>query len=440
MLDKRRRLPRIFLGWWMNLVTGVYSGLGHGFYGYGMSVLFKPIAADLGLSRAATSLATGIGRLEAGIEAPVTGWLSDRFGPKWVIVVGICITSTGLLLMNFINAPWAYYVVWGVIVAIGNNLALTIAVDKALTNWFIRKRGLALGIRFVIIGICGVIVLPIMTWLVTGYGWRTTCLIWAGVMFTGAPLSGYFVKQKRPEYYGQLPDGASVELESETDLDAMIARGVEYAADFEETEFTLRQAMKTPAFWLMTTAWLCSTVVVGGFNIHIIPFLTDMAIDETIASGMMAMMVFFTVPARFVGGLLADRIEKNHLQFLAAGAFLSQAIGVGAFLIHQSIFTVYIFLILYGFGSGANAPLRLTIGARYFGRKAFASIQGISSMFTAPISFLAPVYAGWVYDTTESYTNAFVLFAILATLAAFLMCLVRPPKPPTQVNDINKFL
>jgi MFS family permease len=175
-LVKRRRLPRIFLGWWMNLVTGIYSGLGHGFYGYGISVLFKPIATDLGLSRAATSLATGVGRLGAGIEAPFTGWLSDRFGPRWVIVVGICFASTGLLLMNFINSPWAYYVVWGVMVAIGNNLALTIAVDKALTNWFIRKRGLALGIRFVIIGICGVIVLPIMTWLVTDHGWRTTCL------------------------------------------------------------------------------------------------------------------------------------------------------------------------------------------------------------------------------------------------------------------------
>ena len=437
---KRGRFPRIFFGWWMNLVTGIYSGLGHGFYGYGMSVLFKHIAADLDLTRAATSFATGIGRLEAGIEAPLTGWLSDRFGPKWVIVVGICFASTGLVLMNFITSPWAYYVVWGVIVAIGNNLALTIAVDKALINWFIRKRGLALGIRFVIIGICGVIVLPIITWLVTTQSWRITCLIWAGVMFTGVPLSWYFVKQKRPEYYGLLPDGAAVESAPAADIDTMIGKGVEYAASFEEKEFTLREAMRTPAFWLITTAWLCAMVVVGGFNIHIIPFLTDMEIDETAASGMMAMMVFFTVPARFVGGFLADRIRKDRLQFLVAGAFLLQAIGMTAFLLNRSLAMVYVLLILYGFGSGAPVPLRLTIGGRYFGRKAFASIQGISSLFTAPVSFLAPIYAGWIYDTTGSYINAFILFAVLATFAAFLMCLVRPPKSPTQVTDVRKFL
>lgn len=437
---KRGGFPRIFFGWWMNLVTGIYSGLGHGFYGYGMSVLFKHIAADLGLGRAATSLATGIGRLEAGIEAPLTGWLSDRFGPKWVIVVGICIVGTGLVLMNFITSPWAYYVVWGVIIATGNNLALTIAVDKALANWFIRKRGLALGTRFVIIGICGVIVLPIITWLVTNQGWRITCLIWAGVMFTGVPLSWYFVKQKRPEYYGLLPDGATVESAPAADIDAMIGKGVEYAASFEETEFTVREAMRTPAFWLMTTSWLCATMVVGGFNIHIIPFLTDMKIDENVASGMMAMMVFFTVPARFVGGFLADRIRKDRLQFLVAAAFLLQAIGMTAFLLNRSLAMVYVFLVLYGFGSGAPVPLRLTIGGRYFGRKAFASIQGISSLFTAPVSFLAPVYAGWIYDTTGSYINAFKLFAVLATSAAFLMCLVRPPKPPAQVTDVRKFL
>lgn len=424
----------------MNLVTGIYSGLGHGFYGYGMSVLFKPIAADLGLSRAATSWATGIGRLQGGIEAPVTGWLSDKFGPKWVIVVGICIIVTGLVLMNFITSQWAYYLVWGVIVAIGNNLALTIAVDKALTNWFIRKRGLALGIRFVIIGICGVIVLPIITWLVTDQGWRITCLIWACVMFTGVPLLWYFVKQKRPEYYGLFPDGATVESTTAEDIDAMIGKGVEYAASFEENEFTLREAMRTPAFWLITTAWLCSMVVVGGFNIHIIPFLTDMEIDETVASGMMAMMVFFTVPARFVGGFLADRIRKDRLQFLVAGAFLLQTIGMTAYLLNRSLAMVYVLLILYGFGSGAPVPLRLTIGGRYFGRKAFASIQGVSSLFTAPVAFLAPVYAGWIYDTTGSYINAFIVFAVLATFAAFLMCLVRPPKPPTQVTDVRKFL
>ena len=265
-------------------------------------------------------------------------------------------------------------------------------------------------------------------------------MIWAGVMFTGVPLSWYFVKQKRPEYYGLLPDGAKVESGSEADIDAIIDKGVEYAASFDETEFTLRQAMRTRAYWMIVMAWACSHLVVGGINIHIIPFLTDMGIDPIVAGGMMAMMVFFTVPSRFLSGFLADRVRKERLQFLLAGAFLCQAIGIAAFLLNQTIAMVYVFLILYGFGSGATTPLKLLMGGRYFGRKAFASIQGTSMMFAAPLSLLAPVYAGWIYDTTGSYISAFITFAALATFATFLMFLVRPPKPPAQVTDVRKFM
>ncbi|MFC2011513.1 MFS transporter [Chloroflexota bacterium] len=439
-MAKKNRFPEIYLGWWMNLVTGISSGLGHGFNVYGMSVFFKSLSADLGLSRAATSWATGIGRLQGGIEAPITGWFSDRFGPKWVIIAGLCLICTGLVLMNFITSPWAYYIVWGVIIGVGINLALTIAADKALADWFIKKRGLALGIRFVIIGVCGVITIPVVSWLVDTLEWRMTCVVWAVVMFVWIPFTWYLVKQKRPEYYGLLPDGVSVESDSQADIDDMIGKGIEYAAGFEEAEFTLREAMRTPAYWLITVAWLGVMFVVGAINVHCIPFLTDMNIDKTVAAGMMSLMVFFTVPARFIGGVLADRVRKDRLQYLVAGSFLLQAIGIAAFLLNQSTVMIYIFLILFGFGSGAPTPLRLTIGGHYFGRKAFASIQGTSMLCTAPAALLAPVYAGWVYDTTGSYMNAFIMYVALAAFAAFLMCLVRPPKSPAQVADIHKFM
>ena len=437
---KRKKFSEIFPGWWLNIVTGLYSGLGHGFYGYGISVLFKPLSIDLGLDRAGTAWATGIGTLQGSAEAPITGWLSDRFGPKWVIVTGTFIAASGLLLMYFIHSSWAYYLVWGVVTAIGMNLALTIAVDKALTDWFIRKRGLALGIRFVIIGGCGVIVLPIVSWLVTTYDWRVTCMIWALVMFTGVPMMWRFVKQKRPEYYGLLPDGVKVESEGNTDLDTMIGRGVEYAAEYDEIEFTLRQALKTPAYWLITLSWIFAMAVAGAINTHCIPLLTDMGIDDTVAGGMMAMMVFFTIPARFAAGVLADRVRKDRLQFLVAGTFLLQALGIGIFLFHQSVVTVYVLLVLYGFGTGAPTPLRLTMGGRYFGRKAFASIQGTSMVLTSPVALLSPVYAGWVYDNTGSYIPALTAFVVMILIAAVLMCLMRPPKPPEQVTDIGKFL
>ena len=355
-------------------------------------------------------------------------------------MVGICLVSIGLALMNFVNSLWAYYLVWGLIIGTGINLALTIAVDKALTNWFISKRGLAFGIRFVLIAIGGMIALPVATWLVTTQSWRITCLVWAGVMFAGVPLVWFFVKQKRPEYYGLLPDGATIESGTEADIDAMIDKGVEYAAGFHETEFTVRQAMRTSAYWMLVIGWACGTIVFGGFNIHCIPFLTDMGIEPTVAGGMMAMMVFFTIPSRFLGGFLADRVSKDRLQFLLAASFLFQAIGITVFLLIPTMAMVYVLLILFGFGSGALTPLRLIIMGRYFGRKAYGSIQGTSQIIISPASLLAPVYTGWVYENTGSYITAFITLAIIAFFGFFLICLTRPPKPPAEVTDVRKFI
>lgn len=419
---------RIFFGWWIVFITGIISGLGHGFYYYGISVFFKDIASELGLSRAVTSIATGVGRLEGGITSPLTGWLADRYGPKWVIFTGILIVSVGLILMHRITSVWSYMVVWGLIIGIGLNIGLTVPVDKALNDWFINRRGTALGIKFALISVVGVALLPIVSHLVITQGWRTTCFIWGCIMIASAPFALIFVKQKRPEYYGLLPDGALSGLDSDASIDDMIDRGIQYAAGYEETEFRFKDALRTRVYWIVGVAFGVQTAVSGGLNIHIIPFLTDMGIDRTVAGGMMGMMVFFTIPSRFLGGAIADRAGKGGLPFLIAGGFLLQVIGIVSFLITPSVISMYIFLILFGFGSGAGTVLFIAMLARFFGRKAFGSIFGSSIAVRAPASLLAPVFSGWVYDTTGSYTAAFILFAGAAAVAALLMCFTRPKK------------
>jgi MFS family permease len=439
-LTKKRRLPRIFSGWWTTLVTAIISGLGGVFYIQGFSALFKPLSDELSLSRAAASAAAGIGTVCNGSVFLLSGWLSDRHGPKWVIIAGICLMGAGLVLMNFITSLWNYYIVWGVIIAAAHALGFAVANDKLLTDWFISKRGLALGLRWALIGIIGVVALPLISWLIATQGWRMTCLIWAGVIFAGIPFALHFVKQRRPEYYGLLPDGAKAESGSEADTDAMVARGVEYAASFQETEFTLRQAMRTPSYWVLTVVLIIGFAVFQSFNAHCIPFLTDMGIDPIVAGGMMAMMGFCTIPSRFLAGFIADRVSKERLKFLPAGALLLMALGIGTFLLSQTVASVYILLILFGLGSGPITILDIVIRGRYFGRKAYGSIQGSTMIFTAPISLLVLVYVGWSYDASGNYMTAFTLLAAMAAFAALLVCLVQPPKPPAHISDIRRLV
>ncbi len=431
---------KVFFGWWTVLATGILSGLGHGIHTQGASVIFKPVCADLQISRATMSTVAGIGRIEGGIEAPITGWLVDKFGPKWVMFTGVCLMGVGLILMKFVNSFLAYCLVWAVAVGTGTNVGLSIAVDNTLTNWFIHKRGLAMSIKFGLLSVGGVVALPLIAWLVAGHGWRTACFVGGITMLIASPLVLLFVKQKRPEYYGLLPDGVISESDdSNVDVDAMLAKGAEYAASVHETEFTLKQAMKTRSYWLLILSQVFWVLLSGTINLHTIPFLTDRGIDPIVAANMMALQVFFNVPSRFVGGFLADRVRTDRLQYALAASSMLSAIGMAVFLLKQTVPMIYVFLILYGMGLGAATVLRIAMLGRYFGRKSYGTVQGTSSVFTMPLSFCAPIYAGWAYDTSGSYISVFTQAVILAMIGTLITCLIRPPKPLAQISGIRQF-
>ncbi|MFC1864330.1 MFS transporter [Chloroflexota bacterium] len=437
---KRRRFPKIFFGWWTVLASGFLVLWGHGYSSSGFSALFKPIASELGFSRAVTSVATGIARFEGGFEAPLTGWITDRFGPKWIVITGVFLISLGLILMNFVDSLWTLYVVWGVILGTGINSALSVPLDTSISNWFVKKRGVAISIKWVFSGLSGVLALPLIAWLITTQGWRITCVIGGIVMaLFGLPLAWFCFKRYRPEYYGLLPDGAAVE-EGTTETNQMIDRGVKYAAEVQEVEFTLRQAMRTPAYWLLVLALASFSLAHTAIHVHCIPFLTDTGIDPFKAAGIMVLIYSSSIPARFIGGFLADRIKTKHLRFLMGGAYLLQAIGIAVFLLNQTITMIYVWFILNGAGMGVNFAVMHPMRARYFGRKAFGSITGTSMMLTAPFGVAAPIYAGWVYDTTGSYITAFTVFMLAFVFSAVLMVLTLPPKPPPKVTDVRKIV
>jgi len=433
----RRRGTKLFFGWWTVLTSGFLCLWGYGFQAYGFSALFKPISSELGFGRAVTSVAAGIGRFEGGFEAPISGWVTDKFGPRWIVLLGILLFSTGLVLMYGINSLWAFYIVWGIIIGTGANIGLSVPLDTAITNWFVKKRGIALSIKWVLSGLSGVLILPLVAWLITIYDWRITCVIGGLVMgIVGLPLVWFFMKQRRPEYYGLLPDGATTEEAADTKQ--TIDRGIEYATEVNEIEFTIRQAMRTRAFWILIVAHIAFSLVEPGFYIHGIPFLTDIGFDPVRAAGMLAIYVGASIPARFIAGFITDRVTRGHLRFLYMGAFLLEATGFSVFLLYQTTAMIYLWYILVGFATGINFMLTYLIRARYFGRKAFGSIHGTMMMIITPAGVIAPIYAGWVYDTTSSYLTAFTLYTALLIFAAIILPFAKPPKPPAHITDIHQ--
>ncbi|MBW2622136.1 MAG: MFS transporter [Deltaproteobacteria bacterium] len=426
--------PRnVFFGWWMSLAGGILCLWGYAYHAYGFSALFKPISEELGISRFATSIAASITRFEGGIEAPLVGYLADRFGPKILVLIGVFLVGLGLVLMNFINSVWTFYLVWSVICSTGINISLGMPLGVAITNWFIRKRGTAMSIRQVFSGLSGVIGLPIVAWLIANYGWRTACLVGGLIMWSGGlPLAWFFIKSRRPEHYGLLPDGGVIEAEKIEDAERAAN---EYAAEAGEIDFTTRQAIRTKAFWLMIAAYSLHAALYPVMNIHCIPFLTDRGMDPMTAAATMSLFVTASIPARFLGGVVVDRVKTNHIRLLMGGAYLMQCIGVTLFLFNQqSMAMLYTFFILYGFGMGASMPMAMVMRARYFGRKNFGTIAGISQGMIMPVSIMGPIAGGLIYDMTGSYILAFVLFAITLGISSVVMASIKPPKPPREMD------
>ena len=438
MLAKRKL--KVFPGWWTVIASGIISLWWSGVSVYGFAAYLKPIAADLGLSRAVMSGGGSLGRLEGGIEGPLAGWTTDKYGPRIVSLVGIFFGGLGLMLMYFINSTWSYYVAWG-ISSFGFNLGIILPLDAAMANWFIRKRGLAISVMRGMIGFSGITIVPLLTWFMGLYGWRITLVVAGLAMWAiGLPLARVFVKPHRPEYYGLLPDGEALDSADAGDAEAVIRAGVRYAERMEEVEFTLRQALRTPAFWIMVFANSLHGMVMPAVSMHQIPFLTDMGVDPVVAAAALGWMVLMSTPGRLLGGVLADRVSVRRLRFILAVAYSLQCLGLFVFLTKQSMTFIYLYLTLYGLGMGmaigAGTPLR----GRYFGRKGFATIGGAQNFLNMPVGIIAPVYAGWTYDTTGSYMSAFRLITILLVLSVITICFAFPPKPPAKVTEITNFI
>jgi sugar phosphate permease len=426
VLNRATALRKIFPGWWLVLTGGFLALWGFGYQAYGFSALFKPISQELGLSRTATTIPASIGRMEGGILAPIAGWLTDRFGPRWLIFLGAVMVAICFSLMSLVHSFWAFLVVWGVFLPIGIDLALGVPLQAAIARWFVKKRGLASGVQVFFSGLSGVLVLPLVAWLITVVGWRMTVLIGGIVMLViGVPLVSLFVRQYPPERYGMLPDGASVE---DVEGEDMAEKGRKYAAEVSEFDFTLSQVLKTPTYWLLLISAACHNLAAPVINIHSVPFLTDRGVDPVRAAQMLSLMVTVSIPGRFLGAYLVDRMKKQHLNLLIFGAYSLQALGFGSFLLHQTEAMIYTWYILYGFGFGLGFGLMMPVRVRYFGRKAIGSIMGIGTAISLPVGIIAPIWAGWVFDRTGSYMVALEVVAALLTFGSLVALFIRPPK------------
>ncbi len=433
-----KRLKNVFPGYWLLTVAGIMVAWGSGVRIYSFGAYVNELTAAFGWSRAQLSLAYSFNRLEGGLEGPFGGIAIDKWGPRALNFVGFLLFGLGQCAMYFVNSLWLFYIVW-VISSMGANLGMADAMDAAMANWFVKRRGLMVGIMRSLIGLIVPAIIPLVTWLLYAYGWRLAFVITGGVtLLIGLPLTWFFVKPRRPEYYGWLPDGKRVGEEIADDAEATIAKGVEYAIETTgEVEFTVRQALRDRIWWICVLGLSLRGMVAPALLVHTIPMLTDLGLDPMVAAAAMGALVFMTVPGRLVFGWLGDRVRITRLKYLVMAASLTEALGLFILTRSTSMAWIWAYLVVYGLGHGGGISIWVPLRGRYWGRKAYATIQGSMMPFTMIAGMIAPVYAGWTYDTTGSYMGAFSVLVICLLVATVVMYFANPPKRPGKITEIT---
>ena len=388
------RRPRWFYGWTIVGVASVISFAGAVETNPILGVFQGPITDYFGWSRGLFTLPMSIGTFSGGVAAIFIGPLMDRYGPRWIMSIAVIVMGLLFFGMGVMNAYWQYFIIQ----VFGRTLVAStffLIVGVAIPKWFIAKRGRAIGVaalgqRF------GHAMYPLIIGGILVFGdWRAAALALGASVWLFGLLPAALLLRRRPEDMGLLPDNAKPDL-----------RTIEAVSDkpkqTTEISFSRKQALRSPAFYLLLSALTIQSFVATGVNFHQYSYLTGNGVSESVALTALAVSPLVGMPVSIMAGFLIERIPAN---YVLAAAYVLTSLAIAVFLAADNPLFTMIFAVLYGSGLGVFVTNNQIIWADFFGRSAIGGIRGIVSPVQMFTNALGPWVAALTYDATGSYRS-----------------------------------
>ena len=398
-------MRRIFYGWRIVGVAFITHCITTGIVFYSFGVFLPALSEAFGWSRAQTSFGFSLSSLCGALYSPAVGRVVDRRGSRPAQLVGAAAMAAGFFLLRGVGSLLEFYLVMGTVVSLGATALGGLPSNAAVTRWFVRRRGQALGIATAGISMGGVDFVPLTQWLIAHQGWRGA-FGWLGliVLVAAVPPVALFMRRS-PEAMGLRPDG---DLPS-AHADRSTAREL-------ERSWTAPQALRSRNFWLITVAFSLTGAGLSATLLHQIAFLRDRGLAGPAAAWVLGATAGMGVLGKLGFGALLDRFGQRAIILLC---FTLQALGVGLLIAPTSTPMLALFVIVYGFAMGGNATLWATVVAACFGRLHYGAISGWMTPCIVFVQALSIPLTGAVRDTTGRYEPAFAVIIAL-TLAATL--------------------
>lgn len=438
------RPRRVFYGWWIVAGGFVLQALGGGLLLNSFGAYFVFLQAEFGWSRTLIAGAFSLSRMEGGLLGPLQGWLINRLGPQTTIRLGLLIFGLGFLFLSRIDSLPGFYAAF-LLIALGSSLGGFLTVNIVLANWFERYRARAMSIGAMGLSLAGLLV-PLVAWSLTSYGWRVTAVASGVLVFIlGLPVSQLF--RSGPELYGLAPDGATqgpgaggwrpgggTQAQDRAPSSQHRALSTQPQATGTQPQapstagLSASEALRTRAFWLLTSGHTMALFAVASVQVHLIPYLVDQReLSIEMAASIFAGLTAFSWAGQLLGGQLGDRLEKR---LICACCMVLHTTALVILLLADAPVPLAGGALVHGLAWGMRGPLMMAIRADYFGRRSFATIEGFAAMVTTIGLFFGPLVVGSIADVVGDYRPGFAAVACITAAGFFAFFLARKPVPP----------
>lgn len=412
--------PPLYYGWYIVLLAFIANFMSVGTSFYIFNAFMEPLSEAYGWSRTALNMALVLGMLAGFVGQFLAGTLVMRTGPRILMLIGPVLSGGACILLGRTHVLWQFYALYALL-CFGSMLYGGVVANTAVNNWFVRKKGKALGLASAGISFSGA-VLPFVAMILVLHGTVSGAFLWIGLLtMTVGPLS-WLVIRDWPERYGLAPDGIPIGKPGNPgDPGTEKHRGEDAG---RKEPWPLRRLIGTKTFWKVGLSLGLVLTSVNAVMSQLKPRFSDIGFDDMTAMGMMALTAFIGTIGKYVWGVLCDRFDSRNI-FAVLVSMMT--LGLTLALIHDSLVALALFIVIFGFSMGGAMSLLPIIVADLYGRESFpAVIRYISLVLSIEISGF--LIAGQSFDRTGSYDLAYIIFIILNLLAVYLIVTTKKPQ------------
>ena len=418
-----RAVRGVFYGWWLALLSSFIHAIVIVPVFQGATIWNVLMKNTFGWSPAQLGLAWSLQRAEGSISTPLSGYLTHKYGSRFVVMAGMLILGVGFVVFSRVNELWHFYLAL-LLMAAGTGLAGWLPLMTSLNNWFNRRRNLAMSISMEGLYVGAFLIVPALGWAVdpdrfSPDAWRTVTLgIGVAMLVLAWPMTRYI--RNRPEDYGQYPDGIPPSERPSGEAGA--------SAPLEQHQgYTWQEAIRTFTFWWISIGHAVTTGVYTTVLFHLGIMLDDRGYSLVSVGLIVAVSQAVAGAFNLIGGYVSDKVPVKYTLFWFS---LFPPVAVIVLLVSDNLAMTYLFAVLLGVGMGGRTAPVSSMRGTYFGRREFSKITGLSMISVNVISIAAPPLAGLSYKWQDgSYTAVFAALAAVGILGSFLFLLLGEPRP-----------